>query len=50
MLKFSSGTHAFEERVKTITASEPYVRLKVRVEYGRASSTATFDDVSVLLE
>lgn len=50
VLKFSPGTHGFEEKSKTITASEPYSRLKVRIEYGRPSGTATFDDVSVLLE
>lgn len=49
-LKFSPGTHGPEERSKTIVASEPYVKLKVRIEYGRASGTVQFDDVSVVLD
>lgn len=49
-LKFSPGTHGPEERSKTIVASEPYVKLKVRIEYGRASGTAQFDDVSVVVD
>lgn len=49
-LKFSPGSHGPEERSKTIVAAEPYVKLKVRIEYGRASGTVQFDDVSVVLE
>ena len=49
-LKFAPGTHGLESRTKTATASEPYVRLKVRVEYGRASGSVRFDDVSVVRE
>jgi len=49
-LKFSAGSHGLEERSKTIVASEPYVKLKVRIEYSRASGAVQFDDVSVLLE
>jgi CSLREA domain-containing protein len=50
VLKFSSGTHGAEARVKTIIATEAYVRVKVRIEYGRASGSVRFDDVSVVLE
>ncbi|MBM4244305.1 MAG: CSLREA domain-containing protein [Deltaproteobacteria bacterium] len=49
-IKFSSGTHGFEELAKTVVASENYDKLKVRVEYGRASGSVVFDDVSVVLE
>ena len=49
-IKFAPGTHGFEERSKTIVASESWVRLKVRIEYGRASGLVLFDDVSVVLE
>lgn len=49
-LKFSPGSHGLEERSKTIVATEAYVKLKVRIEYGRASGTVQFDDVSVVLE
>ena len=49
-VKFSPGTHGFEERSKTIVASEDWVRLKVRIEYGRASGVVQLDDVSVVLE
>ena len=49
-IKFSSGTHGFEELGKTVVASESYDKLKVRVEYGRASGSVVFDDVSVVLE
>lgn len=49
-LKFAPGSHGLDELSKSIVASEPYVKLKVRIEYGRASGTVQFDDVSVVLE
>ena len=49
-IKFSPGDHSAEQRSKALVASADYVRLKVRIQYGRASGTATFDDVSVSLE
>jgi hypothetical protein len=49
-LRFSSGTHGSESREKTAVASESYVRLKVRIEYGRASGSVRFDDVSLVRE
>ena len=49
-VKFSPGTHGAELQTKTATASEPYVRLKVRVEYSRPSGTVRFDEISVVKE
>ena len=49
-LRFAAGTHDFESRVKTAVASESYVRLKVRIEYGRAAGSVRFDDVSLVRE
>jgi predicted outer membrane repeat protein len=50
VLKFTAGSHGFEERSKSAVASESYVRLKVRVEYSRPSGSVRFDDVSVVRE
>ncbi|MBY0278298.1 CSLREA domain-containing protein [Candidatus Binatia bacterium] len=49
-IKFSRGTHGFETKTRSIVAAEPFVRLKVLLEYGLESGVATFDDVSVVLE
>lgn len=49
-VRFGPGTHGFESRLKTAVASEPYVRVKVTVEYGRAAGSVHFDDVSVVRE
>ncbi|MFN8603362.1 MAG: CSLREA domain-containing protein [Candidatus Binatia bacterium] len=49
-LKFGSGSFADETRTKQIVAAEPFVRLKVRAIFGRASGLARFEDVSVVLE
>jgi len=50
VVKFSAGTHGAEVRSKTAVASEPYVRLKVRVEYSRPSGVVRFDEISVVKE
>jgi len=50
VLKFAAGSHGFEERTKDAVASEPYVRLKVRLEYSRPTGSVRFDDVSVVRE
>jgi predicted outer membrane repeat protein len=50
VVKFSPGTHGFETKSKTLVAAEAYSRLKLRVEYGRATGAVDFADVSVLLE
>ena len=49
-LKFGAGSFGSETRTKQIVAAEPFVRLKVRAMFGRASGLARFSDVSVVLE
>lgn len=49
-LKFDPGSVSDQQRSKAIVATEPFVRLKVRVEYGRASGVVRVDGVSVVLE
>lgn len=49
-IKFSAGTHGPEARAKAVVATEAYVRVKLRVEYSRASGAVRFDDVSVVLQ
>lgn len=49
-LRFGSGTFSADTRSKHIVASEPYVKLKIRATYGRASGLVRFDDLSAVLE
>jgi len=49
-LKFTAGTFNDELRSKTIVASEPFVRVKVRILQSRPSGLAIFERVSVALE
>ena len=49
-LKCGSGSFGDDVREKQIVATEPFVRVKVRAMYDRASGLARSDDLSVVLE
>lgn len=49
-LKFGSGSFSGDTRSKQIVATEPWVKLKIRAVYGRASGFVRFDDLSAVLE
>jgi hypothetical protein len=49
-LSFSPGTHDFEKRFKTLTASAAYKKVQIEIAYGKASGIARFGELSLTIE